>query len=154
LLDGADIWSSTEIERTAFRCRYIGFVFQFPRLRSNLMVDNVAVPTVLGRTWSQRSRMRAHHLLVRIDLCQRDQRRSGHDVCERAERMARLADMALCGPQSEIQAVADLGQLAVYLLNASDEPPTLSLRKKKFSGKPPVRIKAWERRTSFIIAGQ
>jgi ABC-type lipoprotein export system ATPase subunit len=59
LLDGTDIWSSTEIERSAFRCRYIGFVFQFPSLRSNLtVVDNVAVPMVLGRTWSQRSRMR------------------------------------------------------------------------------------------------
>jgi hypothetical protein len=43
--------------------------------------------------------------------------------------------MALCGLQSEIQAVSDEYQL-VYLLNVTDESPPLSLRKMKVSGKP------------------
>jgi ABC-type lipoprotein export system ATPase subunit len=51
LLDGTDIWSLTETEHAAFRCRYVGFVFQFPSLLPNLtVVDNVAVPALLGRT--------------------------------------------------------------------------------------------------------
>jgi len=48
-------------------------------------------------------------------------------VRERAKRIARLADMALSGLQSDIQSVADLGdghyQLAVYLLNADAGEP-------------------------------
>ncbi len=48
-------------------------------------------------------------------------------VRERAQRTARLADIALSGLQSDIQSVADLGdghyQLAVYLLNAGAGEP-------------------------------
>jgi hypothetical protein len=69
----------------------------------------------------------------------------------RAERMAILADMARSGLRSEIQAVADPYQLAVYLLT-----PT-SLRGESLREMMDSRCrltKACERRTSLIIAGQ
>jgi putative ABC transport system ATP-binding protein/macrolide transport system ATP-binding/permease protein/lipoprotein-releasing system ATP-binding protein len=70
LLDGTDIWALTEVERAAFRCRHIGFVFQFPSLLSNLTaVDNVAVPALLGRTISpEAAYARAYDLLARVGL--------------------------------------------------------------------------------------
>jgi putative ABC transport system ATP-binding protein/macrolide transport system ATP-binding/permease protein/lipoprotein-releasing system ATP-binding protein len=70
LLDGTDIWALTETERAAFRCRHIGFVFQFPSLLSNLtVVDNVAVPALLGRTMgAEAAYARAYNLLARVGL--------------------------------------------------------------------------------------
>jgi hypothetical protein len=48
-------------------------------------------------------------------------------ISDRAERIARLADIALSSLQSDIQTVSDLGdghyQLAVYLLNAGGDDP-------------------------------
>jgi ABC-type lipoprotein export system ATPase subunit len=73
LLDGIDVWALTETERAAFRCRHIGFVFQFPSLLSNLTaVDNVAVPAVLGRTMdAEAAYARAYDLLARVGLADR-----------------------------------------------------------------------------------
>jgi len=70
LLDGTDLWRLTETERAAFRCRHIGFVFQFPSLLANLTaVDNVAVPALLGRTMDAESAYaRAYDLLARVGL--------------------------------------------------------------------------------------
>lgn len=49
LLNGADVWALSEEERSVFRSRHIGFVFQFPSLLPNLTaIDNVAVPALLG----------------------------------------------------------------------------------------------------------
>jgi ABC-type lipoprotein export system ATPase subunit len=73
LLDGTDVWALTEIERAAFRCRQIGFIFQFPSLLSNLTaVDNVAVPALLGRTMeAETAYARAYDLLTRVGLGER-----------------------------------------------------------------------------------
>jgi putative ABC transport system ATP-binding protein/macrolide transport system ATP-binding/permease protein/lipoprotein-releasing system ATP-binding protein len=73
LLDGTDIWALTEIERAAFRCRQIGFIFQFSSLLSNLTaVDNVAVPALLGRTMETKTAYaRAHDLLAHVGLGER-----------------------------------------------------------------------------------
>jgi ABC-type lipoprotein export system ATPase subunit len=73
LLDGTDVWALTEIERAAFRCRQIGFIFQFPSLVSNLTaVDNVAVPALLGRTMeAETAYARAYDLLTRVGLGER-----------------------------------------------------------------------------------
>jgi ABC-type lipoprotein export system ATPase subunit len=70
LLDGTDIWALTEAERAALRCRQIGFVFQFPSLLSNLtVVDNVAVPALLGRTMEAKAAYaRAYDLLACVGL--------------------------------------------------------------------------------------
>jgi ABC-type lipoprotein export system ATPase subunit len=51
LLNGADVWALPEKERSIFRSRHIGFVFQFQSLLPDLTaVDNVAVPALLGCT--------------------------------------------------------------------------------------------------------
>jgi ABC-type lipoprotein export system ATPase subunit len=73
LLDGIDVWELSETERATFRCRQIGFVFQFPSLLSNLTaVDNIAVPALLGRTMhSAEAYARAHNLLARVGLADR-----------------------------------------------------------------------------------
>jgi putative ABC transport system ATP-binding protein/macrolide transport system ATP-binding/permease protein/lipoprotein-releasing system ATP-binding protein len=69
-LDGTDIWALPETELASFRCRHIGFVFQFPSLLSNLTaVDNIAVPALLGRTMdSAQVYARAYRLLARVGL--------------------------------------------------------------------------------------
>jgi putative ABC transport system ATP-binding protein/macrolide transport system ATP-binding/permease protein/lipoprotein-releasing system ATP-binding protein len=69
-LDGTDIWALSETELATFRCRHIGFVFQFPSLLSNLTaVDNIAVPALLGRTMdSAQAYARAYELLARVGL--------------------------------------------------------------------------------------
>jgi hypothetical protein len=86
------------LNASAFRCRYIGFVFQFPSVRSNLtVVDNVAVPTMLGRTWSQRSRMREPIIYLPAPVFPSVANVDPGTTSARAERMARLADMARSG---------------------------------------------------------
>ena len=73
LLDGTDIWALSEAELASFRCRHIGFIFQFPSLLSNLTaVDNVAVPALLGRTMdAEEAYARAYDLLARVGLADR-----------------------------------------------------------------------------------
>jgi putative ABC transport system ATP-binding protein/macrolide transport system ATP-binding/permease protein/lipoprotein-releasing system ATP-binding protein len=73
LIDGTDIWAWTEAERAAFRCRHVGFVFQFPSLLPNLTaVDNVAVPALLGQTMkAEAAYARAHDLLAHVGLGER-----------------------------------------------------------------------------------
>ena len=70
LVDGTDIWGLSDAELATFRCRHIGFVFQFPSLLSNLTaLDNIAVPALLGRTMdSAQAYARAYDLLARVGL--------------------------------------------------------------------------------------
>jgi ABC-type lipoprotein export system ATPase subunit len=70
LLNGADVWALSEGERSIFRSRHIGFVFQFPSLLPNLTaVDNVAVPALLGCTMdADAAYARASDLLARVGL--------------------------------------------------------------------------------------
>lgn len=54
LVDGTDIWGLSENELAAFRNRRIGYVFQFASLLPTLrLVDNVALPAMLGRRGTQ-----------------------------------------------------------------------------------------------------
>jgi len=80
LLDGTDVWELSETELATFRCRQIGFVFQFPSLLSNLTaLDNVAVPALLGRTMhSAEAYARAHNLLARVGLADHADAYPGH----------------------------------------------------------------------------
>jgi putative ABC transport system ATP-binding protein/macrolide transport system ATP-binding/permease protein/lipoprotein-releasing system ATP-binding protein len=73
LLDGNDLWMLAETELASFRCRQIGFVFQFPSLLPSLsIVDNVALPALLGRTAdAQTAYARAYRLLARVGLANR-----------------------------------------------------------------------------------
>src|SRR5712671_4257203 len=70
LLDGTDVWALAETGLASFRCRQVGFIFQFPSLLSNLSaVDNVAVPALLGRTIDAgKAYARAYDLLARVGL--------------------------------------------------------------------------------------
>ena len=73
LLDGCNIWALPEIRRASFRCREVGFIFQFPSLLANLAaVDNVALPALPGRTMRPRETYaRAYSLLARVGLSNR-----------------------------------------------------------------------------------
>jgi putative ABC transport system ATP-binding protein/macrolide transport system ATP-binding/permease protein/lipoprotein-releasing system ATP-binding protein len=73
VFDGTDIWTLPESELARFRARYIGFVFQFPSLLSNLTaVDNVALPALLGRTMpAEKAYARGYDLLARVGLADR-----------------------------------------------------------------------------------
>jgi ABC-type lipoprotein export system ATPase subunit len=70
LLNGADVWSLSEQERSIFRARQVGFIFQFPSLLSNLTaLDNVAVPAFLGcKADTHAAYARASDLLARVGL--------------------------------------------------------------------------------------
>ena len=64
------IWTLQETELADLRCREFGFVFQFPSLLPNLQViDNVALPALLGRTLNTSDAYsRANILLERTGL--------------------------------------------------------------------------------------
>ena len=70
LLGNDAIWTLQETELADLRCREFGFVFQFPSLLPNLQViDNVALPALLGRTLNASDAYsRANTLLERTGL--------------------------------------------------------------------------------------
>jgi len=75
LFEGTDIWTLPETQLAEFRCRHVGFIFQFPSLLANLTaLDNVAVPALLGRTMSaEAAYARAYELLARVGLADRSE---------------------------------------------------------------------------------
>jgi putative ABC transport system ATP-binding protein/macrolide transport system ATP-binding/permease protein/lipoprotein-releasing system ATP-binding protein len=69
LLSGVDLWSLSEAERSAFRNREVGFVFQFSSLLPTLrVVDNVALPALMGGADEDDAYGRATQLLARVRL--------------------------------------------------------------------------------------
>ena len=68
--DGTDLWSLSDDGLADFRNRRIGFVFQFTSLLPTLrLIDNVALPALLGRRLGQREAYdRATDLLARVGL--------------------------------------------------------------------------------------
>ncbi|MFO1080991.1 MAG: ABC transporter ATP-binding protein [Reyranellaceae bacterium] len=69
-IDGTDIWGLSDDALADFRNRTVGFVFQFASLLPTLrLVDNVALPALLGRRRSSSSAYaRAAELLARLGL--------------------------------------------------------------------------------------
>ena len=69
-IDGTDLWALSDNGLADFRNRRIGFVFQFASLLPTLrLVDNVALPALLGRRLGQREAYdRASALLDRVGL--------------------------------------------------------------------------------------
>ena len=69
-VDGTDLWTLSDDGLADFRNRHIGFVFQFTSLLPTLrLVDNVALPALLGRRLGQREAYdRAGALLDRVGL--------------------------------------------------------------------------------------
>ncbi len=69
-LDGQDLWTLGEKERSRLRSRKIGFIFQFPSLLSSLSaLENVTLPTWFGAPdGSAGGRQRAQELLELVGL--------------------------------------------------------------------------------------
>jgi len=68
-IDGIDIHAQAEPERTLFRRRHIGFVFQFFNLIPTLTVgENVALPMELAGSEPRQARERAGELLEQVGL--------------------------------------------------------------------------------------
>jgi len=72
VIDGRVLTEMTETERTLFRRRHIGFVFQFFNLIPTLTVDeNLRLPLELNRVARADTDHRIHQLLERVDLVDR-----------------------------------------------------------------------------------
>ena len=68
-IDGTDIWGLTDNGLAAFRNSRIGFVFQFASLLPTLrLIDNVALPAMLGRRGGDDVYGKAATLLARVGL--------------------------------------------------------------------------------------
>jgi putative ABC transport system ATP-binding protein/macrolide transport system ATP-binding/permease protein/lipoprotein-releasing system ATP-binding protein len=69
LLNGVDIWSLSEADRSAFRNCDVGLVFQFASLLPTLrVVDNVALPALMRGHGEDDAYQRAAELLTRVGL--------------------------------------------------------------------------------------
>jgi ABC-type lipoprotein export system ATPase subunit len=69
VLNGTSLWSLSDGERSHFRNRTMGFVFQFPSLLPSLSVlGNVTLPLAFGRDHPADGEARAHELLEMVGL--------------------------------------------------------------------------------------
>ena len=69
MIDGTDIWGLSDDRLAAFRNGRIGFVFQFASLLPTLrLVDNVALPAMLGKRGDADIYGKAATLLARMGL--------------------------------------------------------------------------------------
>jgi lipoprotein-releasing system ATP-binding protein len=74
--DGVDIFGMSEKKLAAFRNANIGFVFQFHRLLPEFtMVENVALPAMIGGTGRAEAMRRAMELIDYLGLADRAQHR-------------------------------------------------------------------------------
>jgi ABC-type lipoprotein export system ATPase subunit len=71
-VDGVDLWSISDAERSSLRNRKMGFVFQFPSLIPGLNVaQNVTLPLEFGHQEHAGAAERADELLDLVDLSHR-----------------------------------------------------------------------------------
>jgi len=76
LIDGADIAKMTDRERTAYRCRSMGFVFQsFNLLPVLTAAENVEIPLLLHGMGGREARRRALEMLETLGLAHRARHR-------------------------------------------------------------------------------
>jgi ABC-type lipoprotein export system ATPase subunit len=71
LLDGVDLWSFSDADRSRLRNERVGFVFQFPSLLPTLTtMENVALPATFGAVGAKNAplRARARELLLQVGL--------------------------------------------------------------------------------------
>lgn len=68
-VDGQDLWAMTDAQRSRFRCRHMGFVFQFASLIPTLTVlENVLMPATFLPPGAGGGRSRALELLEQVGL--------------------------------------------------------------------------------------
>jgi lipoprotein-releasing system ATP-binding protein len=78
LYEGEDIFARSEAELAAFRNREVGFVFQFHHLLGDFSaLENVMLPSLIGRRPGAATRARALELLERVGLKDRVEHRPG-----------------------------------------------------------------------------
>jgi lipoprotein-releasing system ATP-binding protein len=78
LYEGEDIFARSEAELAAFRNREVGFVFQFHHLLGDFSaLENVMLPSLIGRRPGATTRARALELLERVGLKDRVEHRPG-----------------------------------------------------------------------------
>lgn len=71
LIDGTDIATLGDNERTSYRARRMGFIFQFYNLLPVLnAVENVELPLLVSGTPPREARERAHAALARVGLAE------------------------------------------------------------------------------------
>jgi ABC-type lipoprotein export system ATPase subunit len=71
LLDGVDLWSFSDADRSRLRNERVGFVFQFPSLLPTLTtMENVVLPATFGAAGAKNAalRARARELLLQVGL--------------------------------------------------------------------------------------
>jgi len=72
MVDGVEIWSVTDAERSSLRNRTMGFVFQFPSLLPGLSLEqNVMLPLEFSHEEHADARERAQELLDMVGLSHR-----------------------------------------------------------------------------------
>jgi predicted ABC-type transport system involved in lysophospholipase L1 biosynthesis ATPase subunit len=72
LFDGQNLAAFSEGERTGFRCRRVGFVFQSYHLLPELdALENVCLPARIARTPAAQAAARGRELLARVGLADR-----------------------------------------------------------------------------------
>ena len=109
-IGGEDIFRLTESRLAAFRNRHIGFVFQFHRLLPEFtMVENVAIPAMIGGAGHAESIRRAMELIEYLGL----KDRAGHRPAELSggERQRAAVARALINNPSVVLADEPSGSL-------------------------------------------
>jgi ABC-type lipoprotein export system ATPase subunit len=72
LVEGVDLWTLSDGERSSLRNRRLGFVFQFPSLMPTLTVlENIVLPTTLGAAGRGDASDRALQLLQTVGLTEK-----------------------------------------------------------------------------------
>src|SRR5438132_7721251 len=92
LFDGVDVFARSETDLALFRNREIGFVFQFHHLLGDFTaLENVMLPSLIGRRPWAATRARALDLLERVGLKDRVEPRPGQLSCgeQQRERVSR-----------------------------------------------------------------
>jgi lipoprotein-releasing system ATP-binding protein len=78
LFDGEDVFARADGALAAFRNREVGFVFQFHHLLADFTaLENVMLPSLIGRQPVGPTRVRARELLERVGLSERLHHRPG-----------------------------------------------------------------------------
>jgi len=76
VIDGADLTTMSDRDRTAYRARYMGFVFQaFNLLPVLTAVENTEIPLLLQGVPARAARRRAEEMLETLGLAQRARHR-------------------------------------------------------------------------------